>query len=203
MILALGLVDLTKFKVLNYLPALIAVSLCVFKQQGSPNRTATIHRKAIHRQPIKKRIIDAPPANRRLRTLRQPPLPFFLLLDNSSTMVVHLPLDGAMIVTARPSSWSAVQVLGLVRGNIVASKIGRDLVAGMKSIVGGEIVSYTQMTDEARQVAEDRMVTAAQNLGADAVVAMRFASDSIAEGRLRDSCVWHRSEVRANELFKK
>ena len=55
-------------------------------------------------------------------------------------------------------------------------------MAGMKSIVGGEIVSYTQMTDEARQVAEDRMVTAAQSLGADAVVAMRFASDSIAEG---------------------
>lgn len=73
----------------------------------------------------------------------------------------------------------------LVRGNIVTSKnIGRDLMAGMKSIVGGEIVSYTQMTDEARQVAEDRMVTAAQNLGADAVVAMRFASDSIAEGTI-------------------
>ena len=79
----------------------------------------------------------------------------------------------------------AVQVLGLVRGNIVTSKnIGRDLMAGMKSIVGGEIVSYTQMTDEARQVAEDRMVTAAQSLGADAVVAMRFASDSIAEGTI-------------------
>ena len=57
-------------------------------------------------------------------------------------------------------------------------------MAGVKSIVGGEIVSYTQMTDEARQVAEDRMITAAQNLGADAVVAMRFASDSIAEGTI-------------------
>lgn len=57
-------------------------------------------------------------------------------------------------------------------------------MAGVKSIVGGEIVSYTQMTDEARQVAEDRMVAAAQNLGADAVVAMRFASDSIAEGTI-------------------
>ena len=65
-----------------------------------------------------------------------------------------------------------------------SKNIGRDLMAGMKSIVGGEIVSYTQMTDEARQVAEDRMVTAAQSLGADAVVAMRFASDSIAEGTI-------------------
>lgn len=90
-----------------------------------------------------------------------------------------------IVTTADVIPGQAVQVLGLFRGNIVTSKnIGRDLMAGMKSIVGGEIVSYTQMTDEARQVAEDRMVTAAQNLGADAVVAMRFASDSIAEGTI-------------------
>ena len=90
-----------------------------------------------------------------------------------------------IVTTADVIPGQAVQVLSLVRGNIVTSKnIGRDLMAGMKSIVGGEIVSYTQMTDEARQVAEDRMVTAAQNLGADAVVAMRFASDSIAEGTI-------------------
>lgn len=90
-----------------------------------------------------------------------------------------------IVTTADIIPGQSVQVLGLVRGNIVTSKnIGRDLMAGVKSIVGGEIVSYTQMTDEARQVAEDRMVTAAQNLGADAVVAMRFASDSIAEGTI-------------------
>lgn len=90
-----------------------------------------------------------------------------------------------IVTTADVIPCQAVQVLGLVRGNIVTSKnIGRDRMAGMKSIVGGEIVSYTQMTDEARQVAEDRMVTAAQSLGADAVVAMRFASDSIAEGTI-------------------
>ena len=90
-----------------------------------------------------------------------------------------------IVTTADVIPGQAVQVLGLVRGNIVTSKnIGRDLMAGVKSIVGGEIVSYTQMTDEARQVAEDRMVAAAQNLGADAVIAMRFASDSIAEGTI-------------------
>ena len=90
-----------------------------------------------------------------------------------------------IVTTADVIPGQVVQVLGLFRGNIVTSKnIGRDLMAGMKSIVGGEIVSYTQMTDEARQVAEDRMVTAAQSLGADAVVAMRFASDSIAEGTI-------------------
>ena len=91
-----------------------------------------------------------------------------------------------IVTTADVIPGQAVQVLGLVRGNIVTSKnIGRDLMAGMKSIVGGEIVSYTQMTDEARQVAEDRMVTAAQNLGADAVVAMRFASTALPRARLR------------------
>ena len=90
-----------------------------------------------------------------------------------------------IVTTADVIPGQAVLVLGLVRGNIVTSKnIGRDLMAGVKSIVGGEIVSYTLMTDEARQVAEDRMVAAAQNLGADAVVAMRFASDSIAEGTI-------------------
>lgn len=90
-----------------------------------------------------------------------------------------------IVTTADVIPGQTVQVLGLVRGNIVTSKnIGRDLMAGVKSIVGGEIVSYTQMTDEARQVAEDRMVAAAQNLEADAVVAMRFASDSIAEGTI-------------------
>ena len=90
-----------------------------------------------------------------------------------------------IVTTADVIPGQAVQVLDLVRGNIVTSKnIGRDLMAGVKSIVGGEIVSYTQMTNEARQVAEDRMVAAAQNLGADAVVAMRFASDSIAEGTI-------------------
>ena len=103
-----------------------------------------------------------------------------------------------IVTTADVIPGQAVQVLGLVRGNIVTSKnIGRDLMAGMKSIVGGEIVSYTQMTDEARQVAEDRMVTAAQSLGADAVVAMRFASDSIAEGLMRS--VVENGRIAAND----
>lgn len=78
-----------------------------------------------------------------------------------------------------------VQVLGLVRGNIVTSRhIGRDMMAGMKELVGGEIKSYTEMTDEARQVAEDRMIEQAQRLGADAILAMRFDSGSIQPGTI-------------------
>ena len=78
-----------------------------------------------------------------------------------------------------------VQVLGLVRGNIVTSRhIGRDMMAGMKELVGGEIKSYIEMIDQARTVAEGRMIAEAERLGADAVVAMRFSSGSINPGTI-------------------
>lgn len=89
------------------------------------------------------------------------------------------------VTTADIVPGQQVQILGLVRGNVVTSKhVGRDLMAGMKSFVGGEIVSYTQMVDEARTTAEQRMVDAAQNMGADAIVAMRFGSSSVMEGTI-------------------
>ena len=78
-----------------------------------------------------------------------------------------------------------VQVLGLVRGNIVTSKnLGRDIMAGFKNLVGGEIVSYTQMISEGRNVAEQRMIAEAERLGADAIICMRFAGGSVMEGTL-------------------
>ena len=76
-----------------------------------------------------------------------------------------------------------VQVLGLVRGNIVTSKhIGRDLMAGFKNIAGGEIKSYTDMMNEGRNVAEQRMIDEATRLGADAIICMRYNSASVMEG---------------------
>ena len=76
-----------------------------------------------------------------------------------------------------------VQVLGLVRGNVVSAKhIGRDIMAGFKNIVGGEIQSYTQMISEGRNVAEQRMIAEAERLGADAIICMRFAGSSVMEG---------------------
>ena len=92
--------------------------------------------------------------------------------------------ENLMIVTsADVVPGQNVQILGLVRGNIVTSKnFGRDMMASMKQLVGGEIKSYTDMTDEARQVAEDRMIASAEALGADAVIAMRFSSGSLAPG---------------------
>lgn len=81
------------------------------------------------------------------------------------------------------------QPLGLVRGNIVTSKnIGRDVMAGFKSMAGGEIKTYTQMTNEARQTAEERMIAEAQQMGADAVVACRFSSEVVAEGTTEMLC---------------
>ncbi|WIF94969.1 YbjQ family protein [Caminicella sporogenes] len=76
-----------------------------------------------------------------------------------------------------------VEVLGLVRGSTIQSKhLGKDILAGFKTIVGGEITQYTEMLDEARQVAIDRMVKQAQERGANAVVNIRFATSAIMQG---------------------
>ncbi len=76
-----------------------------------------------------------------------------------------------------------VEALGLVKGAVVQSKnFGRDLMAGMKTLVGGEIVSYTEMLNEARQIAMKRMVEEAEALGADAVLNIRYGSASVMQG---------------------
>lgn len=75
------------------------------------------------------------------------------------------------------------EALGLVMGNTVRSKnVGKDIGAGLKSIVGGELKSYTAMLTEARQEAVARMVESAQSLGADAVINVRFTTSAITEG---------------------
>jgi len=75
------------------------------------------------------------------------------------------------------------EVLGLVKGTIVQSKnIGRDFMAGMKTIVGGEISGYTEMLVTARQIATKRMVDDAESLGADAIINIRYGSSSVMSG---------------------
>ena len=75
------------------------------------------------------------------------------------------------------------EVLGLVKGTVVQSKnIGRDFMAGMKTLVGGEIVGYTEMLNEARQIAVKRMVDEAKELGADAVVDVTYGSSQVMSG---------------------
>lgn len=72
------------------------------------------------------------------------------------------------------------EALDIVRGTVVYSKnFGRDFMAGMKTLVGGEIEGYTEMLNEARQIATKRMVDEAIAMEADAVIAIRYASASI------------------------
>ena len=76
-----------------------------------------------------------------------------------------------------------IEALGLVKGTVVQSKnFGKDFMAGMKTLVGGEIKSYTEMLTEARQIATKRMVDEAESLGADAVVNVRVGSSAIMQG---------------------
>lgn len=73
--------------------------------------------------------------------------------------------------------------LGIVYGSMVQSRhLGRDIVAGLKTLIGGEIKGYTEMLSDARQKAVGRMIEDARRLNADAVVGVRFATSSIAQG---------------------
>ena len=76
-----------------------------------------------------------------------------------------------------------IDALGIVKGTVVQSKnIGRDFMAGRKTLVGGEIAGYTEMLNEARQIATKRMVDEAQALGADAVIGVRYGSSAVMQG---------------------
>ena len=75
---------------------------------------------------------------------------------------------------------NVVKTVGLVRGNTIRARhLGRDILAGLKGIVGGEIEEYTKMMAEAREQAVDRMVTEATQLGANAITDVRFMTSFI------------------------
>jgi uncharacterized protein YbjQ (UPF0145 family) len=76
-----------------------------------------------------------------------------------------------------------VKHLGLVQGSTVRSKhLGKDIMAGLKNIVGGELKGYTELLQEARQEATERMIKQAQAAGANAVLNVRFSTSSITQG---------------------
>lgn len=76
-----------------------------------------------------------------------------------------------------------VRVLGLVSGSTVrARNVGRDFVAGLRNILGGELPEYTELLQESRNEAVDRMLEHARRLGANAVLGLRFATTSVAAG---------------------
>jgi len=73
--------------------------------------------------------------------------------------------------------------LGVVTGNTIRSKhIGRDIMAGLKTIVGGELKGYTEMMNDARLEATNRMVAAAEGLGANAVLNIRYGTSAVTQG---------------------
>lgn len=75
------------------------------------------------------------------------------------------------------------EVLGYVKGSTVQTKhVGRDIMASFKTLVGGEIVSYTEMMTEARQIATERLLKEADELGADAVVGFRLQTSAVMGG---------------------
>ena len=78
---------------------------------------------------------------------------------------------------------SIIEHLGIVQGSTVRAKhIGRDIAAGLKNIVGGELRGYSELLSEARDEAVERMVQQASAKGANAVVNVRFATSSVAQG---------------------
>lgn len=73
--------------------------------------------------------------------------------------------------------------LGLVQGSTVRAKhVGKDILAGFKNILGGELVAYTELMSEARDEATNRMIEQAESIGANAVLNVRFATSSVAQG---------------------
>ena len=75
------------------------------------------------------------------------------------------------------------KILGLVKGNTIRARhIGHDIMAGFKNIVGGEISDYTKMMAETREQSLDRMMEEAEELGANAVIGVRFATTSMMQG---------------------
>ncbi|OTG66757.1 YbjQ family protein [Acinetobacter silvestris] len=76
-----------------------------------------------------------------------------------------------------------IKQLDVVYGSTVRSKhVGRDLMASLKNIVGGELTGYTELLEESRQEAMDRMIVKARSLGANAIVGIRFSTSNIAQG---------------------
>ena len=88
-----------------------------------------------------------------------------------------------LLVTRESITGKTLEELGIVSGSTVQSvHIGKDFMAGFKTLVGGELTSSPEMMQEARKIATGRMVAEASALGADAVICMRYASSSITQG---------------------
>ena len=88
-----------------------------------------------------------------------------------------------LTTTANINGKKIVRTLGIARGNTIRARhVGRDIMAGLRNMVGGEISEYTKLMAEAREQALDRMVEEARSLGANAVVEIRFSTSEVMSG---------------------
>lgn len=88
-----------------------------------------------------------------------------------------------LLTTTEKIPGKSYEILGIVKGNMIQTRnIGRDIGQGLKSMVGGELSTYTEMMNESRAVATKRMVEEAEKLGADAVVMMRYSTSTVMQG---------------------
>ena len=88
-----------------------------------------------------------------------------------------------IITTTNMISGKNFEILGIVEGATVQTKnVGRDFMAGLKNLVGGELKGYTEMMNEARNIARQRMIAQAQQAGADAIVGFEYMSSEVAQG---------------------
>ena len=87
-----------------------------------------------------------------------------------------------LIVTTDHITGKNVEMLGLVKGSTIQTvHMGKDIMDGFKTLVGGELTSYNEMMNEARALATKRMAEEAQSMGADAIVCVRYSSASVAQ----------------------
>jgi uncharacterized protein YbjQ (UPF0145 family) len=94
-------------------------------------------------------------------------------------------------------SGKEIQTIQMVRGSIIQSKnIGKDIMSGLKTIVGGELKGYSEMMNEARAIATKRMVEEAEELGADAVINIRYASSAVMSGAAGNPRMGHGGKIR-------
>jgi len=94
-------------------------------------------------------------------------------------------LGGSVIITTTDfiPDREIEKIIGLVSGNSIRAKhIGKDIVAGLRTVVGGEITEYTEMLTESRREALQRMMEDAQSVGADAVINIRYSTSSVMTG---------------------
>ena len=97
------------------------------------------------------------------------------------------------------TGYKITEHLDVVRGNTVRARhLGRDIMAGFKNMIGGEITSYTELMVDAREQALARMIADAEHLGADAVVGMRFVTATVMQGA--SELVAYGTAVRAEKI---